>query len=263
MKRQRILAKLTGFSLILMALLAGFSFGFAFPKFFNSNQLDFAQKNLTENMELYKSMLLGILLVIMLDILVSWTLFQYFKNDNKKLALLSLIFRIIYTLIFGIAGFYLTNNIGQTIDNNTVILENYKLFEKVWTIGLMFFGIHLLFVGWLMKLHKLIPNFLWYLTIMAGASYILAHLLKTTHLQLTEFTNALNNILALPMALGELGLAVWLIVKGGKIESKETAKSTFAIGNFSCSADSIVVLESSVLRINFSVKKTLQKAVKM
>jgi hypothetical protein len=222
MNRQRTIARLTGYSLVLMALTAGFSFGFVFPKLFNVNQLDFAQKNLTENLELYKFMLLGILLVIILDILVSWTLFQYFKNDNKKFALLSFIFRIIYTLIFGIATYYLLKNIGQPISNNTIVLENYKSFENIWSIGLIIFGIHLLIVGLLMKLHKLIPRILWYLTIIAGASYILVHILKTTFPQLTELTDTLNNILALPMALGELGLAVWLIVKGGKIENKET-----------------------------------------
>lgn len=222
MNKHRTIAKITGYSLVLMALTAGFSFGFAFPKFFNLNQLEIVQNGLTDNLELYKFMLVGILLVLILDILISVTLFQYFKNDNIKLALLSFIFRIIYTLIFGIGTFYLTNNIGQTIDDIIIVLENYKLFEKVWTIGLIVFGFHLLTIGILMKLHKLIPKILWYLTIIAGASYILVHLLKMTLPNLTELTNSLNNILALPMALGELGLAIWLIVKGGKIETKET-----------------------------------------
>ncbi len=31
------------------------------------------------------------------------------------------------------------------------------------------------------------------------------------------WSNTLTNILVLPMALGELGLAVWLIIKGGKL----------------------------------------------
>jgi len=70
-----------------------------------------------------------------------------------------------------------------------------------------------------MKLHKLIPKILWYLTIVAGVSYIFVHLLKTTSPQLTELNNLINNILALPMTLGELGLAVWLIIKGGKTKS--------------------------------------------
>ena len=104
MNKQRTVAKLTGYSLILMAIIAGFLFGYAFPKIFDNNQLEFVQKNLTENLELYKFMLLGILLVLLLDILVSWTLYLYFRNDNRKLALYSFIFRIIYTLIFCIAA---------------------------------------------------------------------------------------------------------------------------------------------------------------
>lgn len=220
MNRQRTIAKITGYSLVLMALIAGFSLGFAYTKFHDASQPRFAQKILTENLELYKFMLLGILFIIVLDILVSWTLFQYFKNDNKKYALLTFILRIIYTIIFCVATYLLTKNIEQT--NNEIVLDNYDLFQFIWSIGLIIFGFHLLIVGLLMKLHKSVPKFLWYLTIIAGASYILVHLLKTTLPQFTEFTATLNNILALPMALGELGLAIWLIVKGGKIETKET-----------------------------------------
>jgi hypothetical protein len=41
------------------------------------------------------------------------------------------------------------------------------------------------------------------------------------------------------------------------VEQKEqrTANSTFAIGGVSCSADSLVIAESSVLRINICGKK--------
>ena len=220
MNNQRTVAKYTGYSLILMAIIAGFSFGYAFPKIFDNNQLELVQKTLIENLGLYKFMLFGILLVILLDILVSWTLYLYFRNDNRKLALYSFIFRIIYTLIFCIATYFLTKNIGQ--ENNTMVIENYKSFEFTWSIGLIIFGVHLLIVGLLMKFHKLIPSILWYLTIIAGASYILVHVLKIAVPLLTELTNNLNNILALPMALGELGLAIWLIIKGGKIEEQKT-----------------------------------------
>ena len=216
MIKKRTLAKQTGYSLVLMALIAGFSFGFVLPKFYNPSQLDFAHISLTENVQLYKFMLIGVLIVILLDTLISWTLYLYFKNDNKKLAILSCILRIIYTIIFSVAAYYLAKNIGQPNKENIIVIENYKLFQNIWSIGLIIFGIHLLIVGILMKLHKLIPRILWYLTIIAGASYILVHVLKTTSPQLAELTNSLNNILALPMALGELGLAIWLIIKGGK-----------------------------------------------
>jgi hypothetical protein len=218
MNKRRAIAIITGYSLILMALTAGFSFGFAYPKFYNNSQAEFTQKYLSKNLELYKFMLLGVLLVLLLDILVSWTLFLYFKNENRKLALYSFISRIVYTTIFFIATYFLARNIGQ--NNNTLVIENYKSFEHTWSSGLIIFGIHLVIIGQLMKIHKFIHQILWYLTIIAGISYVLVHGLKTILPQFNYLTNILNNILALPMALGELGLAVWLIVKGGKIENK-------------------------------------------
>jgi hypothetical protein len=164
-------------------------------------------------------MLSGILFIIILDILVSWTLFQYFKKDSGKYALLSFISRMIYTLIFCIATYFLAKNIEQS--DNEIVLHNYNLFQIIWSVGLIIFGIHLVIVGVLVKLHKSIPGILWYLTIIAGFSYIVVHILKISCPDLTDFTITLNNILTLPMALGELGLALWLIIKGGKIEKNE------------------------------------------
>ena len=215
MIKNRIFAKITGYSLLLMAIIAGFAFGYAFPKIFNPGQLDIVQSNLAGNLQLYKWMILAILIVLLLDLLVSWTLYRYFKNDNKKIALLSSILRIVYTVIFGIAAFYLTKNLHPTETSNKIIINNFQLFQSIWSAGLIIFGIHLLLVGILMKLHTRIPKILWYLTLIAGISYAVVHFLKLTFSQ-SDFTRILEMILALPMAIGELGLAVWLIIKGGK-----------------------------------------------
>jgi hypothetical protein len=66
-----------------------------------------------------------------------------------------------------------------------------------------------------MKLHPPIPKILWYLALIAGISYVVVHFLKLTLTQ-SDIVSNLEMILALPMAIGELGLAVWLIMKGGK-----------------------------------------------
>lgn len=214
----RTFARLTGYSLLIMAISAGFSIGFVFPKIFNESQLYLAQNNISENLHLYKWMLIGLIVVLLLDILVSYTLYKYFKNSSKKLALLSGILRMLYSLLFGIAIFYLLKNVGQY--DNAIVIENYNLFQMIWSIGLIVFGIHLTIVGTLMKLHKLIPRILWYLMISAGMSYILVYLLKAAFPHLNELSSQLNTILGLPMALSELCLAFWLIVKGGKINTK-------------------------------------------
>jgi hypothetical protein len=215
MNKNRTFAKITGYSLLLMAIIAGFAFGFVLPKVFNPSQLDIVQSNLADNLQLYNWMLLAILLVLLLDILVSWTLYMYFKNDNRKIALLSGILRIVYTVIFGTSAFYLTKNLNPTETNDEIIINNFQLFQSIWSAGLIIFGIHLLLVGILMKLHNPMPKILWYLALIAGISYVIVHFLKLT-LSQSDIVINLEMILALPMAIGELGLAVWLIIKGGK-----------------------------------------------
>lgn len=211
--KKRTVAKLTGYSLIIMAVSAGFSLGFAFPKIFNQNQLYYSHHNIAENLQLYKLMLLGLIIVLFLDVFVSWTLYEYFKTFNKKTALFSGILRFIYSITFGFAIFYLSKNIDQ--DNSLIVIENYNLFQIIWSLGLIIFGIHLVIIGMLMKLDKFMPNFLWCLTIIAGLSYIMIHFLKTIFPQLIELFNFLNTIMGIPMALSELCLAIWLIMKGG------------------------------------------------
>jgi len=218
MKNTRTYAKLSGWSLILMAILAGFSFGFVFPKIYDASNLDLAQDNMMANVDLYQQMIIGIILVILLDIFVSFTLYWYFKNTHKQLAFTSFVLRMIYSFVFAVATFYLAKSIGQENLSNAIIVENYQLFQLLWSIGLVIFGVHLLTIGVLMKLHAFVPKVLWYLTLIAGVSYMLVHILKVAAPQMLEFNNMLEAILGLPMALGELLLAVWLVAKGGKQE---------------------------------------------
>jgi cytochrome bd-type quinol oxidase subunit 2 len=222
MSRQRRYAILTGYSLILMAVVAGFALGYAFPKFFDANQPEMTLSNLSGNLKLYHSMLIGIVMIIILDILVSWTIYQFFKNDNKRVASMSFILRIIYTVIFVVATYFLVSNLGQG-NNNELLNSNFNSFKTAWSIGLIVFGLHLLAVGILMKVHRKIPKVLWILTLIAGFSYVVVHILKTMLPQLADFTVTLNNVLALPMAVGELGLAIWLIIKGGNPNSIKSA----------------------------------------
>jgi len=205
-------AQITGYSLVFMTLLAGYVFGYAFPKIYNITDLNLNQSKASS--PLYNFMMLGIILIMLLDFVVSITLYKYFKNDNNKLALWAGFSRMIYSIIFCITIFYLFQNRNELTES--VFIKNYDLFQRYWSIGLIVFGFHLLLVGILMKGHKAIPKFLWFLMLMVGPTYIIIHLLKTFLPHLTNLIDLLNNIFGLPMAMAELGLAVWLIVKGGK-----------------------------------------------
>ncbi|MGB0863526.1 MAG: DUF4386 domain-containing protein [Saprospiraceae bacterium] len=212
---KRALARITGWSLILMALIAGFSIGYAFPEFNKPNQTYFVKDNILNNWGLYRNMLIGILVILLLDFLISYTLYKFFREYNPNISLTSGILRFLYTIVFGIAAFYLYQNLNGTELTNQTINTNIRLFQSIWNGGLIIFGLHLTLIGVLMKSHPKIPKTLWYLVLIAGVSYVIVHFLKLVSPDL-EFINTLAMMLALPMAIGELSLAVWLLAKGGK-----------------------------------------------
>ena len=215
MKNQRRIAIITGISLVLMAIFGIFSLGYAYTQFDNPEQSEFLKDIILANMGLYQSMLIGILIIIILDFIVSYTLYKYFENDNKKMSLLSGIIRVIYTLIFVIATYYLTKNLNTNELTNQKVISNYQQFQTIWNSGLVIFGFHIILIGWLMKLHNKIPKILWSITLLAGVSYMVTSFLKVVSPD-SEFVETLIMVLALPMTIGELGLAIWLWIKGGK-----------------------------------------------
>lgn len=248
--KNRKYALVTGYSLFLLALVAAYVFGYAFTKLFNLTDLH--SNNNKVSSELYDFMMFGIMLIMLLDLVVSVTIFKYFKSNNYKLALWAGFLRILYSLIFCVAIFYLFQNRNEL--NIAIFIKNYDLFQHYWSIGLIFFGFHLLIVGILMKRHKVVPKILWYLMLIVGPTYIIIHTIKTFYPHLTDLIDLLNSIFGLPMALAELGLAVWLIVKGGKVNT---------IGNSNTLDKSELFWNRVAKRVNKHIQKPNEKNLKI
>ncbi|MFN7838898.1 MAG: DUF4386 domain-containing protein, partial [Bacteroidota bacterium] len=78
-------------------------------------------------------------------------------------------------------------------------------------IALVFFGFYCLIIGYLIIVSNLIPRFLGVLYTIAGLCY----LINTFTMLLSKgFANPLFVYLAVPIFIGELGLALWLLIAG-------------------------------------------------
>lgn len=213
MKKRRI-AIITGISLIIMAIVAVFTIGYAYAEFDKPGEIELITNNILQNKGLYLSMLSGFLVIILLDFIVSYTLYKYFEDDHKKMSAISGLVRTAYTIIFVFATYYLTKNINTNELTNQLAKSNFEQFQTIWNVGLVVFGFHILLIGYLMKLHLKIPKILWYITLIAGVSYIVVSLLKLTSPN-SEIVTLFVIMMALPMTIGEMGLAIWLLIKGG------------------------------------------------
>lgn len=212
----RKFAKMAGWSLILMAIISGISIGYAYGEVYKALQLETLTNNGEETLKLFQILIWGISVILILDLIVAYALYRFFLFDNKPLSMLSAFFRVGYTFIFAIAFYFLLRSFPILLTNKKVAIDNFDRFQFIWTCGLVVFGLHLIGIGILMKLHKKIPGILWLITIIAGVSYAVLHLLKITTPSSKQLITVLQLILVLPMMAGELGLAIWLIIKGGK-----------------------------------------------
>ncbi|HMW40010.1 MAG: DUF4386 domain-containing protein [Saprospiraceae bacterium] len=222
MTSQRTSALITGYSLLLMAVIAGFALGYAYPTFNPMNQSDMAIQRVSEHRLLYVLMLVAMIMIAILDVIVSWTLFQYFKDANRPLSFIASLLRVVYTILFGWAILFLFKNLSQETDYASMC-QHFSSFETIWSTGLMVFGAHLFAVAMLMRQHQRIPNWIWNLTLIAGVSYFAIHLIKLTMPDSEKLIDYLNKIFGLPMTLGEICLALWLVVKGGRPDAKSVS----------------------------------------
>jgi hypothetical protein len=215
---KRKTALIAGWSLSAMALVAIFSIGYALPTFDLSENINLVGEMIHAKSGLYLFMLIGFFVILILDVVVSLVLYQFFKEEYLNISGVAAMLRLIYTAIFAVAIYFLAEIFLASQFSSESIQWNFNLFHSVWNMGLIIFGIHVLLLGLLMKMHSLIPNILWFITLFAGISYVVSSALKLT-IPNTEIVNILQMLLALPMTIGELGLAIWLIVRGGKVSN--------------------------------------------
>ena len=219
------LGLLAGISLIVMAIAAGFSYGYVH----NSLVVDSPEEtlqNLISNKSLYLFGLVGWVVIFITDLIVAIALFGYFRRTAKQASLLTALLRIVYTIILGTGIIQLFRIIpllsadvavANTFSAFDVVLRMH-LFETIWSLGLIVFGLHLVGLGYLSVKASSVPSLLGYLLYLSGILYIFVHVARQIVAFDPEVVSKIENISSLPMALGEMLLALWLIYKGFRKE---------------------------------------------
>ncbi len=175
--------------------------------------------NIANQTTKFRLSILGYVVVILLDILVAWALYLYFKQINKSISLLAGLFRVIYATLFFVAVFNLIG-VLKLLENRTILDENQiqaqtmlalQSFTNQWNFSFVFFGIHLGLLGWLALRTKQMHNIFGILLLAAGLGYTCDGLGKTLmpnySVSLIMFT-----------FIGEVLLMIWLFFKGLKIQ---------------------------------------------
>ncbi len=219
---------IAGISLIIMAITAGFSYGYVHNNIVTGSP-EITLQNLITGKSLFFAGLSGWGIIFITDLIVAVALFYFFSKTARRASLITALIRIIYTLVLGFAIFQLFKIVPVVSSGNSLpdasaatdVISHIRLFDKIWSIGLIIFGLHLLGLGYLSVKSVLVPKLIGYLLYLGGVSYTLIHGARQLTLMDANVINSAEKILSLPMALAEILLALWLVYKGFKRSTGE------------------------------------------
>lgn len=220
---KRKIALIAGFSILVMAVIAGFAYSFAFKNIYVLNDANATLSNLNDSKPLFRIMIFSYVVILILDVIVAWALYVFFREDSEALSLLSSWFRLIYAAVLGasLSGLSSVLPLSKVIfQNESAVMGGFQTFLDVWSLGLIIFGCHLFVLGLIVVRSGFVPKILGILILFASVCYIVTNIFNQVVPNYGQYKDIVEMILGLPMAIGELGLAIWLLLKGGKKKLK-------------------------------------------
>ena len=188
--------------------------------------------NISGNGFLFRTGILGFIIMVVFDVILAWALYILLSPVNRHLSLLAAWLRLVNATIFGVALFQLFGilKISSGTDYlqasaasqlNTQIMLHLDAFNHTWLIGLVFFGIHLSILGYLIFKSGYMPRILGLLLIVASAGYLTDSFANFLMPNYTDYKDIFSMAVILPGVIGELMLTLWLLLKGVKIQPRQ------------------------------------------
>ncbi len=220
-------AKVAGIALLVMAVAAMVAeMGFR-TRLIIAGDAATTTVNLAENGFAARIGLLSYWVILVCDVLTAWGLYVFFQPVNQRLSVLTAWFRLLYAAMFAAALYPLfqgylmlqgsADAFWSTDQLQHLAMLQFKAFESAWAMALAIFGLHVVALGRLSWQSGRVPKWLAVMLFVAGFVYIGDNLGKLLVPDYAVNFGAITAIGAIPAIVGEVGLAIWLLVKGRKV----------------------------------------------
>jgi len=166
--------------------------------------------------------------MLVFDILVALALYVLLRPVNKDIALLAAFFRLVHAAVSGVNllnMLFVLPLLGQTgypvafdpSQLHALALLFLNAHNYGYLIGLVFFGIHCLILGYLILKAGFIPKILGILMILASAGYLIDSFANFLLINYADYAAVFLAIVAVPAITAELSFCLWLLFQGGKV----------------------------------------------
>jgi hypothetical protein len=185
-------------------------------------------KNIMDSGTLFRAGILGWIVVLVCDVLAAWGLYLFFAPVSRGISLLAGWLRIVYAAMLG-ASIYHYIHIAMIIGSedhiaaagmdrvSADVMVRLGVFSDTWAAALIVFSLHLLVLGWLVIRSGYVPRIFGVLMMISFFGYLFDNSVNLLALDLGMTMTVITWIFIVPMVAGEIGLALWLLVKGRNV----------------------------------------------
>ena len=216
-----------GIALLLMSVVAIFGNFVAVRGLITEGDAAQTAQDITASEGLFRLGIASLVVVIALDVVIAWALYRVFSPVHAGLSILAAALRLVYSAVFMVAIAQLVGVARLLGDDayraafgadqlNAQAMLEIGAFTDVWYVSQLLFGLHLFVLGFLAYRSGYVPRLLGVLLAIAGLGYAadsLGAVLSTgPWTAISSFT-----------FLGELLLALWLVIRAGRIAASASA----------------------------------------
>ncbi len=181
--------------------------------------------NILASASLFRLGLASEFVMLVCDVFVALALYAVFREVNRNLALLAAFFRLVHAAIVGVnllntyvplllLGDAAYLSVFATGQLHALVLLFLEAHSYGYAIGLVFFGVQCLVLGYLIWESRYMPRILGVLLMLAALGYLVDSFGRTLLSDYAAYGDLLTGVVFIPAFVGELSFGSWLLFKG-------------------------------------------------
>lgn len=221
-------ARTAGALYLAIAVCGGFSIGYV-PMQIVTSDAATSSANLLANTGLFKLGVLADSAVILFELAITAILYHMFRNDGPKMATVALISRAGMIMVMGVnlllwvMPYILLTGAGDWDTTQRQALAQFcfdahAMGVFVWQL---FFGIHLLALGWLILKSDVVPRLLGWGLFIGAFGYLLQGIVELTFTDVALLDYSIIGLLVI-VTISEISFGLWLLICGGRTSPRLT-----------------------------------------
>lgn len=214
-------ARTAGALYLAIAVCGGFSIGYVPAQIVESDGAASAA-NLLSNPGLFRLGVLADSAVILFELAITVILYHLFRDGGPKMAMVALISRLgmigvmgINILLWVMPYLLLTTRALDPATLHALVQYSFDAHAMGVFVWQLFFGVHLLALGWLILKSMTVPRLLGWGLFIGAFGYLIQGIVELTFTDVALLDVSIIGLLVI-VSLSEISFGLWLLIRGGR-----------------------------------------------